>query len=229
MPTGIIVNVISVILGSVSGIILKRIIPDKLKENLMIYFGFGAMAIGIVAIVKLNSLPIVVLSIIIGSIIGELLNIDANVKKSISRLLNKTIDDDAGLQKKNILAVLIAIFCFSGTGIFGVLNEAMTGDSSILLAKSVLDFFTAMIFATSIGIAVSFIAIPQLIVFVALFLVGRVTAPYLAVDSINNLIAVGGIITLMIGINISRIKQINVLNSIPSFIVVVILSQLFSA
>lgn len=228
MPIGILVNCSSVVIGGVVGVLLKKVISDKLKKNLLLYFGFGAMAIGIVAIIKMNSLPIVVLSIIIGSLIGELLNIDGNLKKSISKMLlraDKELESDT--ERRNNIAILIAIFCFSGTGIFGVLNEGMTGDSSILLAKSALDFFTAMIFASSVGIAVSFIAIPQLFVFIILFIIARLSAPYLASDSIANLIAVGGIITLMIGINITKIKEINVLNCIPAFIVVIALSQLF--
>ncbi|MFO6484057.1 DUF554 family protein [Escherichia coli] len=64
---------------------------------------------------------------------------------------------------QNYVAIIV-LFCASGTGIFGAMNEGMTGDPSILIAKSFLDFFTAMIFACSLGIAVSVISIPLLII-----------------------------------------------------------------
>ncbi len=81
----------------------------------------------------------------------------SNLTRSINR---KKPAHESFIQ--NFVAIIV-LFCASGTGIFGAMNEGMTGDPSILIAKSFLDFFTAMIFACSLGIAVSVISIPLLI------------------------------------------------------------------
>lgn len=70
------------------------------------------------------------------------------------------------------------LFCASGTGIYGSLDEGMSGDITILVSKSILDFFTAAIFAASLGYAVSIIAIPQFIIFFILFLLARFILPF---------------------------------------------------
>lgn len=230
MPVGIFTNCGAIILGGFVGLLIKRFLKEELKESLILYFGFGAIIIGIISIVRLDSLPIVVLSLILGSLIGELLNIDGNLKKFITFILFKTSKDIAAndVKKRNIISIIIVIFCFSGTGIFGVLSEGMFGDSSILMAKSVLDFFTAAIFATSIGLVVSFIAIPQFIIFISLFFVARLIGPHLTASTLSNFVAAGGVITLMLGINLTKIKEIKVLNCIPTFVVVIILSHIFS-
>jgi len=227
MPDGIIVNCLSVVTGGLGGLLLKKVLPENLKKTLLVYFGFGALIIGITAIVKLKSLPIVVLSLIIGSIIGELLNLDGRLKKSLTRLLNRTaLKEDK--EKEDIIVILIAIFCFSGTGMFGVFNEGFLGDSSVLYAKSALDFFTAMIFSSSVGALVSLIAVPQFIVFILLYFLARLLGPVLLENTIANFISIGGIITLKIGFNISKIKEIKVINTIPSFVIVILLSQLLN-
>lgn len=231
MPVGIIINCASVVFGGFLGMLFKKVFPENLKNSLLLYFGFGAMAIGIYSIIKMDSLPVVVLSIIIGSLVGELLKIDDNIKKIISKFLHKKnlshIKDNGELEKRNKIAMVIAIFCFSGTGIFGALHEGMVGDNSILLAKSALDFFTAIIFASSIGIVISLIAIPQLFIFLILFFLGSLIGPHLPEETIANFVSVGGIITFMLGISIAKIKEIKILNCIPAFVVVIVLSLFF--
>lgn len=226
MPKGIIINCGAVIIGGIVGLLLKKIIPDKLKSALFVYFGFGAMAIGIISIVKLKSLPVVVLSLILGAVIGELLNIEGGIRKGIKYVLNKFAQEEKGSEKLDNLAMAFAIFCFSGTGLYGALNEGFTGDSSVLMAKSALDFFTAAIFATSAGIAISLISIPQFLIFICLYFGAKGLGQRLSSAAISNFISIGGIITFMLGISIAKIKQVKVLNCIPSFLIVVLMSFL---
>jgi hypothetical protein len=82
----------------------------------------------------------------------------------------------AGQNDMPLMITAIVLFCASGTGIYGTLTSGMTGDHSILLAKSVLDFFTAMIFACQLKKAVMLIGIPQLVIMLMLFLFVRMPA-----------------------------------------------------
>lgn len=104
----------------------------------------------------------------------------------------------------------------------------MTGNSSILLAKTILDFFTVIIFASTMGRFLSVITVPQFVVMLTLFLLARVIHPLMSVDMTADFSAPGGILTMMAGFNLLRIKQTPVLNLLPAFLLCSILSKLWS-
>ena len=138
MPYGIITNCIAVFLGGILGAFLKNHFPQKLKDALPNIFGLSAITMGISLIIMLKSLSAVVLALIVGTVIGELLNLEDNLLKGLHRLeerLPLTLDDE----QMDVLISMIILFCFSGTGVFGAMNSAMTGDHSILYAKAVRD------------------------------------------------------------------------------------------
>ena len=140
-------------------------------------FGLASMVMGISAIMNMVNMPAVIFAVVIGTIVGlalkfgNLINKGAGLmEKGLSKI---TPSKQIGLAHDEFYAQLltvIVLFCASGTGIYGSLESGMTGDASILISKSILDFFTAMIFSCSLGYIVSMIAIPQFIVF---FLLSR--------------------------------------------------------
>ena len=215
MPYGIITNCIAVFLGGVLGAFLKNHFPQKLKEALPNIFGLSAITMGISLIIMLKSLSAVVLALIVGTVIGELLNLEDNLLKGLHRLeerLPLTLDDE----QMDVLISMIILFCFSGTGVFGAMNSAMTGDHSILYAKAIMDFFTAIIFGTTAGYLVGFIAVPQFAVGILLFGGASYILPLVTDTMLANFKACGGIITLAVGLKISGIKRTKVLNILPA-------------
>ena len=166
MPVGIIVDISMVVVGGVIGRFLSKDISAELKHNLFSIFALAAIALGVVSIVKVDNIIIVVLSLIVGSIIVELLNIDGKVRCLIRKLVDKFSHEKSHMSEEAIKESTLAatIFCFSCTAIFGVLIEGIIGDSTILLSKSILDICTSAIFAASVGIAISLIAIPQTLI-----------------------------------------------------------------
>lgn len=113
---------------------------------------------------------------------------------------------------------LTVLFCASGTGIFDAIHEGMTGDPSILLAKSVLDFLTAAIFATTLGFAVAAICIPQLAVLLALATGATYLAPLTTPLMNDNFAAVGGVLMLATGFRICGIVKFPVGNMLPALV-----------
>ena len=105
-------------------------------------------------------------------------------------------------------------------GIFGSIVSGISGDHSILLAKSILDLFTAMIFACSLGMVVSAVAIPQFVIFMALFLLAKVIYPLTTPAMINDFKAVGGLILLATGLRIARIRDFPIADMIPAMLIV---------
>lgn len=121
------------------------------------------------------------------------------------------------------------LFCCSGTGWYGVLNEGFTGDSSILVTKAILDFFTAIIFAAVLGRLVSYIAAPQLLIYIILFSISRLVVPFVTDTMIADFSAVGGIVELATGMRIAGIKKdTKVINIIPAMILIFPISALWT-
>lgn len=219
MPQGVIINCIVVFLGGILGAFLKNHFPQKLTEALPNIFGLSAITMGIYLIIRLESLTAVVLAVIIGTVIGELLSLEDRLLTGLRRL-EARLPVQLNEEQLDVLISLIILFCFSGTGIFGAMNSGMTGDHSILYAKSVMDFFTAMIFGTTAGYLVGFIAIPQLMIGTLLFYGAAFILPAVTDVMLFNFKACGGIITLAVGLKISNIKKTRVLNILPALILV---------
>lgn len=235
MPVGVIVNAIAVIAGGFIGALLGERIPERLRTALPLTFGAASMGMGISLIVKLNSLPPVILALILGSAIGELCQIEKGITWCVSRIEKPmqrwfpkqpgtTLGKDDFMEKFVGLAVL---FCASGTGIFGALNEGMTGDYTVLLSKSFLDFCSSGIFATALGMIVITLAVPQFIILCALYLSASFIMPLVSPAQIADFTACGGIIMLVTGFRICGIKSFPVGNMLPALILVMPLSQLW--
>lgn len=223
MPYGVIINCATVFVGGVIGAFLKNRFSEKLKEALPNIFGLSAITIGITLIIKLESLSAVILAMIVGTVIGELLNLEENLLNGLKKMESKlpfSLDE----KQLDVLISMIILFCFSGTGVFGAMNSAMTGDHSILYAKAIMDFFTAIIFGTTAGYLVGFVAVPQLVVGLLLFSGASYILPLVTDVMLNNFKACGGLITLAVGLKISGIKYSRVLNMIPALVLVFFLS-----
>ena len=118
------------------------------------------------------------------------------------------------------LVTVIVLFCASGTGIYGSIVSGMTGDNSILIAKSVLDLFTAMIFACMLGGVVSLIAIPQVVIFLALFLCAGLLYPLTTPEMIDDFKAAGGFIMLATAFRMMQVKIFPTADMIPAMVLV---------
>lgn len=127
------------------------------------------------------------------------------------------------------LVTIIVLFCASGTGIYGSLTAGMTGDNSILISKSILDFFTAAIFACNLGYVVSVISIPQFFIFFVLFLCAGFIFPMTSPDMIADFKACGGFLMLATGFRMVKLKNFPIADMIPAMVIVMPLSYIWMA
>ena len=180
---------------------------------------------GIFFVNKLHNLPPIALAIIVGTIIGGLLNIEKWIERAgttlrspIERIFPAQSSASVGAEDfmNQFIAVLI-LFCASGTGIFGALTEGMTGDPTILLTKSILDFFTAAIFASTLGYIIT---VKAKIVFVILFFAATFIMALINPSMIADFTACGGIIMLATGFRLCGIRAFPTANMLPSLILV---------
>ena len=185
------------------------------------------MGMGISSIVLMKYMPTVVFALIIGTIVGLIFNLGDKVYELCSKLQKVMIriipKKETNMSETEFLATLITVivlFCSSGMGIYGSLSEGMTGDSSLLITKSILDFFTAAIFACNLGYIVSLIAVPQFVIFTTLFLSASFIVPLTTPDMIADFKACGGFLMVAAGFRILKLKMFPVVDMIPAMILV---------
>ncbi|HWQ10106.1 MAG TPA: DUF554 domain-containing protein, partial [Holophaga sp.] len=198
-------------------------ISENLRVKMPLVFGVSSMGLGIAMIVKVKYLPAVILTLLLGTLIGELLHLEDAIMKLAGRtrgFIDKIAKpSDTSLSHDEFLSKFVAIlvlFCASGTGIFGAMNEGMTGDSSLLMVKSFLDLFTAAIFATALGFSVATLAVPQFIIQASLFLMATKLLPMTTPVMIADFSACGGLIMVATGFRIAGIKPFAVANMLPA-------------
>ena len=227
MPIGVIINTVAIFLGGIAGALLGNKLPEKYKEQLNLIFGLCSMGMGILSIVLMKYMPAVVFALIIGTIVGLIFNLGDKVYELCSKLQKVMIrivpKKETNMSETEFLATLITVivlFCSSGMGIYGSLSEGMTGDSSLLITKSILDFFTAAIFACNLGYIVSLIAVPQFVIFTTLFLSASFIVPLTTPDMIADFKACGGFLMVAAGFRILKLKMFPVVDMIPAMILV---------
>lgn len=206
MPTGVIIDVAAVILGGIAGSMLKSRLSENLKDTMNSIMGLCAMCMGISTVVLMKNMPAVVFSVILGTLIGLVIHFGAGIQKGTGLVLNKVLKDVSS-DVLNLMVTAVVLFSASGTGIYGSLDAGMTGNHSVLVAKAILDFFTAAIFACKLGRATCFIGIPQFVVLFAIFCLAKVIFPLTTDMMIADFKACGGFVLVATGLRIMKVKD----------------------
>lgn len=231
MPVGVIINSLSVVFGGIIGALFGKQMSSEFKTNLTLIFGVCSMGMGISSIGLMKNMPAVIFAIVIGTGIGlaiklgKWINVGAGqMHKPIAKLFKNT---NSELSEKEFFATLVTIivlFCASGTGIYGSMDAGITGDSTVLISKSILDFFAAAIFACNLGYVVSVIAVPQFIIFTCLFYGAKFIMPLTTPDMIADFKACGGFLMLATGFRMIKVKEFPIADMIPAMVLVMPLS-----
>lgn len=229
-PVGPWVNAAAIVAGAVLGAYFGHRVPARIRDSLTPLFGLLCFGLGIIATQKAHFYAAVGIAAIIGLIIGEYYQLESHINRGaqgLRRFMEKRFPPAAGLSHEAFLDKFIAVFILftaSGTGIFGAMHEGMTGDASILYIKTILDFFTAGIFAMSLGYVVASIAIAQTLLQVLLFLLAAWIVPLTTDTMRHDFAAAGGLLMLATGLRIMGIKSFAVANMLPSLVLIMPLS-----
>jgi len=228
------VNGATLLGGSLTGAFLGSRLSRNLRTRMPMVFGIASMGLGVAMIVKVKALPPMVLALVLGSLIGELIHLESSIQKLAGRtrtLIEKFAKPSGELSHEEFLEKFVAImvlFCVSGTGIYGAMSEGMTGDPTLLIVKAILDFFTAAIFAASLGLTVTTLVIPQFAIQISLYFAASLILPLTTPDMTADFSACGGLIMLATGFRICGIKQFPVANMIPALFLVMPLSGMWA-
>ena len=230
---GVIVNVLAVALGGVLGTVFSKKLSTRFTTELNKVFGVCAIGMGISSVPLMQNMPAVILAVVAGTAchLGEWISRGGELmEKPIGKLLGeRNGDDEDDLPREEYLSLLvtgIVLFCSSGTGIYGCLDAGMTGNATVLLSKSILDFFTAMVFACNLPAVTSLVAVPQAAVFFALFFAAKAIYPLTTTPMIGDFKACGGVLFIATGCRIAKMQDFPVADMIPAMVLVMPLSAL---
>jgi len=211
---GSIVNSAAVVLGSILGVFINKGIKDEYKNIIMDAVGLTVVVMGIGSAIKSENLILVIISIVLGSIIGEAIGIQQKLDKLGDGLEKRLGKGNSNFSKGFVTGSLV--FCIGAMAIVGALESGLTGDNSTLFAKSVLDGITSIIFASTLGIGVAFSAVSLLVYEGSISLLASFLSNLLSTQAITEMSSVGGILIIAIGLNVLGIKKIKVGNMLPA-------------
>lgn len=226
MPVGPLVNMTATLVGGLIGASMGRFIPEYLRIKMPQLFGLIALCLGVPMLVGMTHMLSVVIAVLAGVIIGELLKIEKRIEALAGKIRTplekamKSAPTLGGADFMNQFIAILVLFSASGLGVIGSMTEGLTGEYDILLVKSLLDFFTAIIFGSSLGYMVCLAAIPQGMVMLTLYFLGSTIIPLTTPDMLVNFSAVGGVIMLATGFQIMNIKEFSMANMLPALVII---------
>ncbi len=214
---GTVVNSITIILGSIFGIIIKRGIKDEYKKTIMDGVGLAVIVIGLMGAIKTENTILAIISIVLGSLFGEILGIERKLNSLGDTMEERFGKGDSNFSKGFVTASLV--YCVGAMAIVGSLESGLLGDHTTLLAKSILDGISSIIFSSTLGIGVAFSAVAVFIYQGLITLLATYIKDLLTPEVILEMSAVGGILIMAIGINILELKRIRVGNMLPAIFI----------
>lgn len=215
---GVVVNVITVILGSCIGLLFKKGIPGRLNTAVMIGLGACTLYIGISGSLCGENVLIVIASVVLGAISGTLLNIDGFINKLAKNVEAKFKKGGQNVSVAEGLVTATLLFCVGSMTVTGSIQAGLTGDNSVLITKATLDFVSSMMLASSLGFGVMFASVSVLVIQGGLVLLAGLISPFMSVGAINEMTCVGSILIIMIGTNLMGITKIKVADFLPAII-----------
>jgi uncharacterized membrane protein YqgA involved in biofilm formation len=214
---GPIVNAATIIVCALIGCFLVRGIPERFEEITKKAIGLSIVYVGIKGALDNQHVLLLIMSMVLGAILGELVNID----KWMNRLglwAERRMGMSGGGFSKGFVSASI-LFCTGSMAIVGSMQSGLLGNHETLFAKSILDGSISIVFGASMGIGVIFSAIPVLIYQGGICLASIAIKDLLTPDIIREMSAVGSLLVAAIGFNFLSIKEIKVANLIPAIFI----------
>ena len=222
---GTLINTFAIIIGGSIGLLLHRNLPQRITRIVFHAIGLFTLVLGISMALKADETLLVIFSMVLGAIIGEGLRLDERVQILSDTLQRRLRASHSRFSEGWMTATLL--FCVGSMAILGAIEEGLTGNPDLLMAKSVLDGFSSIALAAGMGAGVILSALPLLFYQGGLTLFAGLLEPVFTPHLLNQLTGVGGILLLGLGLNLLEITTIKVLNILPALLVVVVLSLLF--
>lgn len=241
--TGSIINTLAILAGSAAGMTLTRaarhfsaLLPrnsaalgQRLQTVVMQGIALCLLYLGGSGAMKGQNSLIIILSMVIGSAVGEVLDLDQAMRQlgdAVQKQMGRWVSTDSNCAISEGFVTACLIFCVGAMSIVGALDSGLTGSHSMLFAKSLLDGITAVVFAASLGLGVALAAAAVFFYQASITLLASCLAPFLGEAVITEMTCVGSLMILALGLNMLGLTKIKVMNLVPAIILPVFLCRI---
>lgn len=215
---GVLVNVITVIVGSCIGLLFKKGIPERVSKAAMIGLGACTLYIGISGSLCGENVLILIAAVVLGGICGTLLNIDGVINTLAQKVEKKFKKDSKQASIAEGLVSATLLFCVGSMTVTGSIQAGLTGDNSVLITKATLDLVSSMMLASSLGVGVLLSSVSVFIIQGGLVLLAGLIAPFMSTGAVNEMTCAGSLLIVMIGTNLMGITKIKVADYLPAIL-----------
>lgn len=230
---GALINALLIIAGSVVGRIFKNI-PESMKSSVLSIIGLAVALLGIKMGFESDNFIIMVVSLVVGTVIGEWLDLDKQMNRLgqwVESLFSKKRTDNNQISIAEGFVTASLIFVVGSMAVIGALDSGLRNDHNVLITKGLIDGFTSIILASTLGIGVLLSAVPVFLYQGVIALFAGVISSFIPDEAlqmfITEMTAVGGVMILAIGLNIAGLTKIKAANLLPGIIVVGIMVAIF--
>lgn len=226
---GTIVNVAAILLGGCVGLLVHRGIPKRLSDALMCAVGFCTMYIGITGALDGTNTLVVVLSLVIGALVGELLSLEDRLNKLGKKIENRFVKEGktSSLAKGFVSASLL--YCVGTMAIVGSLQSGLANNHQMLYMKAVLDGISSVIFVASFGWGAMLAVFPVFLYQGSITMLAQLVAPVLSESVIAQMNCVGSLLIIGLSLNLLQVAKIKVVNFVPAILVPIGLCPLYES
>lgn len=221
---GTIVNVIAIIAGGLVGLLFKKGLPKKLTDAIMAGIALCTIYIGISGCLEGKNPLITVIAIAVGAVIGTLLDLDGKLTalgEGVEKKFRKSGGEKISLAEGFISSSLL--FCVGAMAIMGALQSGLAGNHETLYTKSVMDFISSIVFASSLGVGVLFSGIAVFVYQGAITILAGFLSPLLGQVAVAEMTCVGSLLLIALGLNLLGITKIKIMNYIPAIFLPIVL------
>ena len=215
---GVLVNVITVIVGSCVGLLFKKGIPERVSKAAMIGLGACTLYIGISGSLCGENVLILIAAVVLGGICGTLLNIDGAINALAEKVEKKFKKDGKQTSIAEGLVSATLLFCVGSMTVTGSIQAGLTGDNSVLITKATLDLVSSMMLASSLGVGVLLSSVSVLLIQGGLVLLAGIISPFMSTGAISEMTCAGSLLIIMIGTNLMGITKIKVADYLPAIL-----------
>ncbi len=226
MLTGTLVNAAGILLGGGAGLLVRRLmrrgVPERFSDIVMKGIGLCTIYIAATGLLDGSKSLVMILSVVIGAVLGEWLDLDGKIRALSEKLEKKfSRQGDSSFAQGFMAATLL--FCVGTMAIKGSLDGGLRGDHATLYAKSVMDTISACIFSSTLGFGVLFSVVPVVLYQGAITLLASVAGPYLGDAVIAEMNTVGSLLLLGLSLDLLGIAHLKLMNYIPAMFLPILL------
>lgn len=220
--TGVLINAAAVAAGGVLGTLGGRLMPEKMKQTVLAATGLVSIGIGISGAIGSSNQLIPILSLVIGSVIGELLHVEDGVTRA-GDWLQKRFGKSGSITEGFVTGSLV--FAVGAMAVMGSLESGLKNDHTILMTKSVIDMAGSVAFAGSLGIGVAFSALSILVLEGTVTLLASLLTGVLTDAVITEISVTGSLIIIGVGLNVLGLTKLRIMNMTPALLLPILLCR----